>query len=82
MLDELPPEEPPPEGMLDELPPERPEEPPLLPELPELPPDDGGEPDGLGIDVEEDCCSGQPPIKNAAAVPTAISLPSECSRRL
>ena len=45
--------------MLDELPPDRPE---LPPELPELPLDEGA-PGGDGM-LEEDCCCGQPPIRN------------------
>ncbi len=71
------------EGMLEELPPDRPDDPPELPErppeLPELPPEEGGELEG--IELEEDCCSGQPPMRNTAAAPTATSLPIE-SRRL
>lgn len=77
-MDEPPcdPEEPP-EGMLEELPPDRPDDPP---ELPELPPEEGGELDGLGME-DEDCCSGQPPMRNTEAALMATSLPRE-SRRL
>lgn len=66
MLEELP-----------ELPPELPEEPP---EPPGLPPEGDGV-DGLGMEgEEEDCCSGQPPIRNAAATPMATSLLAGSSR--
>jgi hypothetical protein len=69
--DGIPPEDPDepllPEGMLDE--------PPDLPELPELPPEGPEEPDEpeeppggelLGVPEDEDCCSGHPPMRNAA----------------
>ncbi len=68
----------PPEGMLEELPPDRPDDPPELPELPPELPEEGGELEGIEL---EDCCSGQPPMRNTAAAPTATSLPRE-SRRL
>jgi len=70
-----PPPDAPPEGQLDELPLEPPEEPPL----PELPPDEDG---GAGMDVEDDCSSMQPPMRNAAAAATAKSRPNEEARHL
>ena len=80
ILEPPPPDCPPEEGMLEELPelpPELPEEPP---EPPGLPPEGDGV-DGLGMEgEEEDCCSGQPPIRNAAATPMATSLLAGSSR--
>jgi hypothetical protein len=66
--------------MLEELPPERPE----LPELPELPPEDPdeGELDGLGLLVEEDCCSGHPPINNAVTALSARSRAAAMGNRV
>jgi hypothetical protein len=52
---------------------ERPPPPELPPELPELPPE---EPLGIeedGIEEEEDCWLGQPPIRKAHTVPTAVT---------
>jgi hypothetical protein len=64
--------------MLEELPPD-------LPELPELPPDEGedepGAPGGLGIEEEDDCCSGQPMI-NALIALTATTREVTASSRL
>ncbi len=76
ILEPPPPDCPPEEGMLEELPEPPPPEPPELPELPEELPEEPPEP-------PEDCCccSGQPPIRNAAATPIATSLLAG-SRRL
>jgi hypothetical protein len=80
-------EEPPPDcdPLLDgiELPPERLELPPELPELPELPPEDEeGAPEGLGELVEEDCCSGQPPMRKSVTAPSVARRPSAVGSEL
>ena len=71
------------EGMLDELPPERPELPELPPDGPEDPEegeeDPGGELDGLPL--EEDCCSGQPPIRKAVTALNAQSRTAATGKR-
>ncbi|HEY5756277.1 MAG TPA: hypothetical protein VIU34_10650 [Steroidobacter sp.] len=70
LLDE-PPEDPPPPLE----PPEDPDEPPDEPEEPPL---------GMldGIDDEEDCCWGQPPIKKAETELTSTHWIASVSRRL
>jgi len=70
----------PPEGMLGELrpPPELPPEEPLLPEEPPLDGDDGED----GMDDEDDCCCGQPPIRNTQTAPTAVACAAITGRDL
>ena len=69
----------PPEGMLGELrpPPELPPEEPLLPEEPPLDGDDGED----GMD-EDDCCCGQPPIRNTQTAPIAVACAATTGRDL
>jgi hypothetical protein len=71
------------EGMLDELPPERPELPELPPDGPEEPEEGeeepGGELDGLPLD--EDCCSGQPPMRKAVTALNAHSRTAATGKR-
>jgi hypothetical protein len=69
----------PPEGMLGELlpPPELPPEEPLLPEEPPLDGDDGED----GMD-EDDCCCGQPPIRNTQTAPMAVACAATTGRDL
>jgi hypothetical protein len=66
----------PPEGMLGELrpPPELPPEEPLLPEEPPLDGDDGMD--------EDDCCCGQPPIRNTQTAPMAVACAATTGRDL
>lgn len=71
-----PPLLPPPEGMLELLPPP-PELPPEEPLLPEDPPLDGDE----GIE-EDDCCCGQPPIRNTQTAPMAVTCAATTGRDL
>jgi hypothetical protein len=63
--------------MLGELrpPPELPPEEPLLPDEPPL---EGEE----GIDDEDDCCCGQPPIRNAQTAPIAVACAASAGRDL
>ena len=81
MLEPLwPPREPllpPPEGILGELrpPPELPPEEPLLPDEPPLDGDDG-------MDDEDDCCWGQPPIRNTQTAPMAVACAATTGRDL
>jgi hypothetical protein len=94
MPDEPPPLAPPLEGMppLERLPPldpplgmlleEPPEEPPPL--EPDEPPEDPDEPPlGMldGIDEEEDCCWGHPPMSKADTEPTSTHCTASVSRR-
>ena len=74
-----PPLLPPPEGMLGELrpPPELPPEEPLLPEEPPLDGEEGEE----GMD-EDDCCCGQPPIRNTQTAPMAVACAVTTGRDL
>jgi len=69
----------PPEGMLGELrpPPELPPEEPLLPEEPPLDGDEGE--DGM---EEDDCCCGQPPIRNTQTAPIAVACAATTGRDL
>ena len=67
------------EGMLDELPPERPEPPELPLDGPEEPEDPGGELDGLPL--EEDCCSGHPPMRKAVTALNAQSRTAATGKR-
>jgi hypothetical protein len=69
----------PPEGMLGELrpPPELPPEEPLLPDEPPLDGDDGED----GMD-EDDCCCGQPPIRNTQTAPMAVACAATTGRDL
>lgn len=70
------------EGMLDELPPERPELPELPPEGPEEPEEGEEEPGELdGLLVEEDCCSGQPPMRKAVTALNAQSRTAATGKR-
>jgi hypothetical protein len=93
MLEPPPPDEPPPEGiegMLEPPPPPPPpddppppEEPPLEGELgppPEDPPPDGI--DGEGIDEEEDCWLGQPPMRSAQTAPITVACAATTGRDL
>ena len=66
---------------------EPPEDPPPLepPDDPDDPPDEPEEPPlGMleGIDEEEDCCWGQPPIRRADTEPTSTHWTASVSRRL
>jgi hypothetical protein len=74
-----PPLLPPPEGKLGALrpPPELPP-PPEEPLLPEEPPLDGDEGEGM----EEDCCCGQPPIRNTQTAPMAVACAATTGRDL
>jgi hypothetical protein len=77
-----PPELPPPDGMLGMLleRPPPPEDPPPL-EPPPLEPPLGGPPLDGEEGMEEDCCCGQPPMRNADTVPSAASLIAAASTR-
>ena len=70
-----PPEDPP--GVLGELRPELPPEEPLLPEEP-LDGEDGDE----GIEDEDDCCWGQPPIRKTQTAPIAVTCVATTGRDL
>lgn len=74
-----PPLLPPPEGMLGEErpPPELPPDEPLLPEEPPLDGEEGDE----GMD-EDDCCCGQPPIRNTQTAPIAVACAATTGRDL
>ncbi len=65
--------------MLGELrpPPELPPEEPLLPDEPPLDGDDGED----GMD-EDDCCCGQPPIRNTQTAPMAVACAATTGRDL
>ena len=67
-------------GMLGELrpPPELPPEEPLLPEEPPLDGEEGDE----GMDDEDDCCCGQPPIRNTQTAPIAVACAATAGRDL
>lgn len=73
-----PPLLPPPDGMLDELPPP-PELPPDEPLLPDEPPLDGEEGEE---GMEDDCCCGQPPIRNTQTAPMAVACAATTGRDL
>jgi hypothetical protein len=65
---------PPPEGVegIEELRPPPPEEPPGIEGAP--PPPEEPPPEGIdGMDEEEDCWLGQPPIRNAQIAPMAVA---------
>ena len=63
--------------MLELLPPP-PELPPEDPLLPEDPPLDGDE----GMDEEDDCCCGQPPIRKTQTAPMAVTCAATTGRDL
>jgi hypothetical protein len=71
----LPPDEG--EGMLGEV---RPPEPPEEPLEPLAPPDEplGGD----GMELEDDCCCGQPPMRNAQTAPIAVTCAATTGRDL
>jgi hypothetical protein len=66
--------------MLGELrpPPELPPEEPLLPEEPPLDGEEGED----GMDDEDDCCCGQPPIRNTQAAPMTVACAATTGRDL
>lgn len=66
--------------MLGWPPPERPGE--LLPDGPLEPPPPGADGDDVdGEGMEDDCCCGQPPMRKADTVPTAVTCAAVTNRR-
>jgi hypothetical protein len=71
------------DGMPDEFPPERPELPELPPEGPEDPEEGEEEPGGEleGLPLDEDCCSGHPPMSKAVTALNAQNRTAATGKR-